>query len=65
MSSSQRISPTEAREKVLADRALLICAYDSNEKFQANHLDRAISLDNFKSRLSELAKSTELIFYCG
>jgi hypothetical protein len=34
-----------------ANSALLVCAYDSAEKFRQNHLAGAISLAAFKSRL--------------
>src|SRR5436190_977319 len=41
----ERISPQEARRHLDADRnALLVCAYDSQEKFEQYHLEGAISL---------------------
>jgi hypothetical protein len=65
MSDILRVTPSEIRERVLSGKTLLICAYDSEEKFQANHLEGALSLAEFKSRLSGLARDTELVFYCG
>jgi hypothetical protein len=50
-----RVSPQEVRDKVTGGSALLVCAYDDEEKFERNHLEGAISLDAFKSRLSSLA----------
>jgi rhodanese-related sulfurtransferase len=61
----QRISPREARQRVQQGEALLVCAYDSMEKFSQVHLEGALSLDAFKARLAELPKSREIIFYCA
>lgn len=65
MSDVARVAPSEIRDRVLSGKTLLICAYDSDEKFRANHLEGAISLAEFKSRLTGLARDTELVFYCG
>ena len=61
---AERISADQAREH-LETGALLVCAYDSDEKFQKNHLQGAISLSDLHSRLESLAKDRELIFYCA
>jgi len=42
--ATNRIAPQEARQHVRAGHARLVCAYDSDERFQANHLEGAISL---------------------
>jgi rhodanese-related sulfurtransferase len=60
-----RVSPQEVRDKVRAGSALLVCAYDDEEKFERNHLEGAIPFDEFKSRLSSLAKDQEIVFYCA
>ena len=60
-----RITPTAAREKVLAGKSLLVCAYESEELFDRNRLEGAISLGDFTSRLSALDKSQEIVFYCA
>lgn len=65
MTEPIRISPNEAREKVTSGPALLVCAYDDENKFNANHLEGAISLSNFRSRLSSLPQDQEIIFYCA
>jgi hypothetical protein len=60
------IAPGPAREHVeSASSALLVCAYDSEEKFQANHLEGAISLAEFRSRAGSMPKDREVIFYCA
>jgi len=58
-----RTSAEEARQKVTAGSALLVCAYDDEEKFDNNHLQGAISLSEFKAKLPSLAKEQEIIFY--
>lgn len=60
-----RISPQDARHKANAGQALLVCAYDDADKFKANHLEGALSYSEFRSRLPELAKTHEIIFYCA
>ena len=65
MSEVARISVEEARQRVQAGSALLVCAYDSDEKFQKMRLEGAFSLSEFRSRLSTFAKDQEIIFYCA
>jgi rhodanese-related sulfurtransferase len=60
----ERIAPREARMHV-AEGALLVCAYDSEEKFRRNHLEGALSLDEFRSRAGSIPKDREVIFYCA
>ena len=46
---AERISVAEARRHLQANpNALLVCAYDSDEKFRQNRLDGAISLADFQ-----------------
>ncbi len=61
----ENVSAPEVREKVLKKSALLVCAYDDVEKFKTFPLEGAISLDEFKSKTSELKKDQEIIFYCN
>jgi hypothetical protein len=58
-----RIPPEEARKKVLSNDAILVCAYEEEEKFKKMHLEGAISLNEFKNRASSLSKEQEIIFY--
>ena len=60
-----RISVEDARRKVTAGSALLVCAYDDDDKFKNNHLEGAISLADFRSKLPSLSTDQEIIFYCG
>ena len=65
METPTRVSPEEARNRIKSGAALLVCAYDSNEKFDELHLEGAISLNEFNSRLSSVPKEQEVIFYCA
>ena len=65
MNEPIRISSHVARQKATSGAALLVCAYDDEEKFKNNHLEGAISFSEFKSKLSSLAKDQEVIFYCA
>lgn len=58
-----RIPVSEAREKVMKETAMLVCAYDDDEKFEKFHLGGAISLSEFKSKSSDLDKNQEIFFY--
>lgn len=65
MSEVTRITAEEVRPRVQAGDAVLVCAYDSDAKFAANHLEGALSLAQFKAQVGGLAKDTELVFYCA
>lgn len=60
-----RISPKEVRQKVSTGTAMLVCAYEDDQKFNKVHLEGAISLNDFKSKLASLAKGQEIVFYCA
>lgn len=63
---AKRIDVELAREHLDSDSgALLVCAYDEPEKFEENHLEGALSLEQFRKREDDLAKDREIIFYCG
>lgn len=61
----QRIEPDDARRKVISGKALLVCGYEGEEKFNANRLEGAIRLEEFTAKLPSLEKSQEIIFYCA
>jgi len=65
MTQVPRISPEEAREKVINGTALLVCAYANEEKFQRNRLEGAISLAEFEARRTSLSEDHEIVFYCA
>jgi hypothetical protein len=60
-----RISVEEARRKVRANEALLVCAYEDEKKCRVLNLDGSISLTNFQARAASLPKNQEIIFFCA
>ncbi len=65
MTEVPRISPGEMRGKLLQKKALLVCAYETDEKFKQVQLNGAISLSQFEKRLPMLPKASEIVFYCA
>ena len=65
MADVLRITPREARGAVASVRALLACAYDSDEKFRAMRLEGAISYAELMSRLPSLPRDQEIVCYCA
>lgn len=65
MSEPVRISPEEVRDKVVSNRALLVCSYAAEERFRRHHLEGAIALAEFESKLPDLAKDQQIVFYCA
>ena len=65
MAEPIRISPEEARSRVLDKTALFVCAYDDEGKFRSMHLEGAISFSEFKEMAASLRKDREIIFYCA
>jgi hypothetical protein len=62
---AQRISPQAARQHIEDNYALLVCAYDGDEKFHENHLDGAIPLEQLQHQEGVLSTDREIIFYCA
>jgi hypothetical protein len=60
-----RISPQQARQKLITGQALLVCAYDDAGKFKHNHLEGAMSFAELRTKLPTLSKAQEIIFYCA
>ncbi|HVP77071.1 MAG TPA: ArsR family transcriptional regulator [Thermodesulfobacteriota bacterium] len=63
MEEPKRVTAEEVNGKLKSGGALLVCAYEDEMKFKAMQLKGAISLNEFKSKLSSLAKDQEIVFY--
>jgi hypothetical protein len=63
MAEIERISVQEARTKVKANQALLVCAYEDEAKYRKFNLEGSLSLASFQSRVGSLPKAQEIIFY--
>jgi hypothetical protein len=59
------ITSDDAYMKAKSGVALLVCAYDDDEKFARFNLEGAISLKDFEAMIPELSKDREIIFYCA
>lgn len=65
MSKATLIAAKEAYKRVSNGLALLVCAYDSDDKFKNVHLEGAIPLSEFTEKLDTIDKEKEIIFYCA
>ena len=63
MSQPARVSVQEVHEKLSkGNSTLLVCAY-SQEKYDASHLEGAISLNELESKIPQLQMDAEIVFY--
>jgi hypothetical protein len=61
-----RISVEAMRRRLTSDsKTLLVCGYDSEDRFREMELEGAISWSTFQSRLSSLPSDQEIVFYCA
>ena len=65
MTDVARISVQEARQKTASGQAMLICAYDDEEKCNKINLQGATTLKRLEALQASLPKNRELIFYCA
>jgi 3-mercaptopyruvate sulfurtransferase SseA len=65
MSDTILISASEAHQHTADSSALLVCAYESDQKFHNVHLEGAIALSEFQTQLSTIDRDKEIIFYCA
>ena len=65
MAKAIRITPEETFQKLRMGKTLLVCAYDSDEQFKGLRLEGAISLSEFRAKLSSLSKDQNIVFYCA
>ena len=63
MSPVDTIDPMEAFAHTKEHSALLICAYERDDRFHRLHLEGAIPLSEFQAISATLPKDKELIFY--
>lgn len=65
MSEVTLVPAKQAYERTKNGQALLVCAYESDDKFKNVHLEGAIPLSEFQSKVSSIEKDKEIIFYCA
>ncbi len=61
----EKVTPQDIFNKVQSGEVMLVCAYDSEDRFRQVHLEGAISLGEFKANGGELCKNKEIVFYCA
>ncbi len=65
MAEVERVAVQDARRELSNGRALLVCAYEDEQKCGQMLAEGAITMGQLQSRLGGLPKGQELIFYCG
>jgi hypothetical protein len=65
MPDIERIGAAEAHRKVEAGEALLVCAYDDEQKCAGMKLEGSITMAELRRKLSSLPPDREIILYCG
>ncbi len=65
MTEPARVTPEEAYPKVKSGAAILVCAYNDDERYKQMQLEGSIPLSEFDSKLSQYSKDQEIIFYCA
>ena len=64
MSAPKRVSAQDVRSKMQAGgQILLVCAYESDVKFQQAALDGAVAFSEFERRKASLPRDLEVVFY--
>lgn len=63
MANAERIDVEQTRERVRSGDALLVCAYDDEEKCRGFGLEEALTLAQFESR--EVPRDREIVFFCA
>jgi hypothetical protein len=64
MDTPIRIDATQAYQKTRDGEAILVCAYEDEDKCRRLRLDGAYTLGEFRARCEKLPRDTEVIFYC-
>ncbi len=64
MSKIKRISPEKASKRIIQG-AWLICAYEDQDKCNSIHIQGALSIKDFRTKLPDIPLDQEIIFYCA
>ncbi len=65
MTTPVRVNADDAYNTVTSGSALLVCAYDSDEKYETYKLAGSIPFSKLKGMLNDIPKVQEIIFYCA
>ena len=65
MAEASRVNAADIRAGVIDGSTLLVCAYEDDAKFKAFNLDGAIPFSEFKTKVADLPKDRQIVFYCA
>ncbi len=65
MESELRIPADRARREMEAGRALLVCAYEDEEKCRRLMFEGALTLSQLEERLASHPDGVDVLFYCA
>lgn len=65
MNDDLRIDVDVAREHSASGRALLVCAYDDDEKCRKMRIKSALTMSEFRKTKARTDKRDEIILYCA
>ena len=65
MSEAIRVSARDVKPRMQSAGALLVCVYQTEEKFLKYQLEGAISYQEFSQKIGDLSKNQEMYFYCA
>ena len=65
MENELRIPADLARRHFESGRALLVCAYDDEEKARKFMFEGALTLKQLEERLESLPENLDILFYCA
>lgn len=63
--ADRSINVAQARNDVQVADALLVCAYEEEDKCKDYQLEDSITLQEFNSKKDGLSEDREIIFYCA
>lgn len=63
MANAERIDAERARERVRSSEALLVCAYDDEEKCRGFGLEEALTLAELRAR--DVPRDREIVLFCA
>lgn len=65
MTEVPRVDAESVQKRVESGQALLVCAYEDEEKCRQANLEGSITLKELRSRLPSIPKDKEIVFFCS
>lgn len=65
MTEATKIKPEDVYPRVKSGEAVLVCAYNDDERYKKMQLEGSIPLEEFYATLPKYAKDREIVFYCA